>query len=259
MALVKCTECGREISDKAEKCPNCGNPVERRVICDECGESIPETYLECPNCGNPLKDIAFENINKGQIYNSANVCLSQTSNSFVTCFAILSYICIAFTCIESLKTYYIDDFYKPSFKILMLVTSSLLSFLEVILFVVWMYRISKNMRILNSSYEYKDYWAWLAWFIPVIHLFKPYQIMYSIWEKSGLLNKSTRMSQILQIWWASHVAIYIMSYWQLYVFFTYGENDALIAAFISSMATVLSYFMDIYVMRLYQEKEKSLL
>ena len=24
MALVKCTECGKEISDKAEMCPNCG-------------------------------------------------------------------------------------------------------------------------------------------------------------------------------------------------------------------------------------------
>ena len=27
MALVKCNECGKEISSKAEKCPNCGAPV----------------------------------------------------------------------------------------------------------------------------------------------------------------------------------------------------------------------------------------
>ena len=27
MALIKCTECGREISDKAETCPGCGAPV----------------------------------------------------------------------------------------------------------------------------------------------------------------------------------------------------------------------------------------
>lgn len=27
MALIKCRECGREISDKADSCPNCGNPV----------------------------------------------------------------------------------------------------------------------------------------------------------------------------------------------------------------------------------------
>lgn len=29
MALIKCMECGKDISDKAEKCPNCGCPVER--------------------------------------------------------------------------------------------------------------------------------------------------------------------------------------------------------------------------------------
>ena len=27
MALLKCKECGREISDKAINCPNCGCPV----------------------------------------------------------------------------------------------------------------------------------------------------------------------------------------------------------------------------------------
>lgn len=28
MALIKCTECGKEISDKAQSCPNCGCPIE---------------------------------------------------------------------------------------------------------------------------------------------------------------------------------------------------------------------------------------
>lgn len=27
MALLKCTECGKEVSENAEKCPNCGNPI----------------------------------------------------------------------------------------------------------------------------------------------------------------------------------------------------------------------------------------
>ncbi|MFG6368476.1 MAG: zinc ribbon domain-containing protein [Lachnospiraceae bacterium] len=29
MALIKCSECGKEISDKASSCPNCGMPLRR--------------------------------------------------------------------------------------------------------------------------------------------------------------------------------------------------------------------------------------
>ena len=30
MAMIKCPECGREISSKALTCPNCGNPINMR-------------------------------------------------------------------------------------------------------------------------------------------------------------------------------------------------------------------------------------
>ena len=30
MALIKCKECGKEISDKAKTCPNCGNPTKSK-------------------------------------------------------------------------------------------------------------------------------------------------------------------------------------------------------------------------------------
>lgn len=32
MALIKCSECGKEISDKAEACPACGNPLQAQKI-----------------------------------------------------------------------------------------------------------------------------------------------------------------------------------------------------------------------------------
>jgi len=32
MALVKCTECGREVSDQAAACPNCGAPVRSAAV-----------------------------------------------------------------------------------------------------------------------------------------------------------------------------------------------------------------------------------
>ena len=32
MALIKCPECGKEISDKAKACPNCGAPAEKKKV-----------------------------------------------------------------------------------------------------------------------------------------------------------------------------------------------------------------------------------
>lgn len=43
MALINCPECGKEISDKALACPNCGNPINQ--------QTQQEEYLGCPRCG----------------------------------------------------------------------------------------------------------------------------------------------------------------------------------------------------------------
>jgi hypothetical protein len=31
MSLIKCSECGKEISDHAESCPSCGNPIHKNM------------------------------------------------------------------------------------------------------------------------------------------------------------------------------------------------------------------------------------
>lgn len=56
MALIKCTECGHEVSDRASACPNCGCPIEKINYCVECGQPIPEGVNVCPNCGCPTQD-----------------------------------------------------------------------------------------------------------------------------------------------------------------------------------------------------------
>ncbi len=53
MALIKCEECGQMVSEKADVCPKCGAPVERKEVCEECGEPISSEDSVCPNCGCP--------------------------------------------------------------------------------------------------------------------------------------------------------------------------------------------------------------
>ncbi len=36
MMLIKCSECQKEVSDKAQSCPNCGCPIENSCNVNEC-------------------------------------------------------------------------------------------------------------------------------------------------------------------------------------------------------------------------------
>lgn len=36
MALIKCSDCGREVSSSADKCPNCGKPMFTGIRCPNC-------------------------------------------------------------------------------------------------------------------------------------------------------------------------------------------------------------------------------
>ena len=60
MALIKCSECGAEMSDKAKTCPKCKAPNEElKIECPECGEKIKAESKVCPECGyNLLKEKA---------------------------------------------------------------------------------------------------------------------------------------------------------------------------------------------------------
>lgn len=56
MALIKCSECGHEVSDKASMCPNCGCPIKEfgSKKCKECGHDLPDNKDCCPYCGCPV-------------------------------------------------------------------------------------------------------------------------------------------------------------------------------------------------------------
>lgn len=57
MALVKCVECGAEISEKALACPQCGCPrssLPERQKCPECGNVLLTDHSgPCTECGHP--------------------------------------------------------------------------------------------------------------------------------------------------------------------------------------------------------------
>ena len=51
MAIIKCPECGHQISDKAPVCPSCGVEIAGKTIkCPQCGEVYFKDQKMCPNC-----------------------------------------------------------------------------------------------------------------------------------------------------------------------------------------------------------------
>lgn len=67
MALIKCNECGADVSDKATSCPNCGANIVIKKKCPECGKQVEKGDMECPNCG-----FSFSSLPKGLFYQSRN-------------------------------------------------------------------------------------------------------------------------------------------------------------------------------------------
>ena len=61
MALIKCSECKKEISSSAKVCPHCGMKQDI-VTCPECGKKLKGDETICPECGYPIKNKSTSNV-----------------------------------------------------------------------------------------------------------------------------------------------------------------------------------------------------
>lgn len=51
MAIIKCPECGHQVSDKAPTCPQCGVEIAGKIEkCPQCGDVHFKEQQVCPNC-----------------------------------------------------------------------------------------------------------------------------------------------------------------------------------------------------------------
>lgn len=51
MAIIKCPECGHQISDMAASCPNCGIRIQGNIQkCPHCGNVYIKGQPVCPVC-----------------------------------------------------------------------------------------------------------------------------------------------------------------------------------------------------------------
>ena len=66
--IIKCPECGHQVSDRAKTCPSCGIDIAGKITrCPDCGEYIFKDDRECPNCHCSINASASEPADAGQL------------------------------------------------------------------------------------------------------------------------------------------------------------------------------------------------
>lgn len=84
-------------------------------------------------------------------------------------------------------------------------------FARMIVFVVWFYRARINAEGRGWPQRRSRGWAVGAWFVPLINLWYPFQIMADIW-RAGLPPQARQNRAVLPgIWWGSWLALTFVS------------------------------------------------
>lgn len=91
MALIKCPNCGKDVSESAAQCVHCGHQLvmdssesEREALntvrCPECGEEVESNSEVCPKCGYPIgEEIRPKNDDSSPVLSEENSSQSLAS------------------------------------------------------------------------------------------------------------------------------------------------------------------------------------
>lgn len=97
-----------------------------------------------------------------------------------------------------------------------LIISFILTLICAIFFIMWFRRAYYNLSQLVLNVSYSDGWAAGVWFVPIVNLFRPYQMMKELYEKTESLFikrnikfESDFKSNSVLIWWIFWIASYI--------------------------------------------------
>lgn len=120
---------------------------------------------------------------------------------------------------------------------------------SVVVFLNWFRRAYANLERVGMSIKHKENWSVWSWFVPIIVLFRPVQIMYEIWNKTQEKIKHLNADYVLKaggvligVWWALFI---ISNFIGRYVFQTAFKDDTIEQLIESSRAYLISDIMQI--------------
>jgi uncharacterized protein DUF4328 len=77
----------------------------------------------------------------------------------------------------------------------------------IVFFIMWFRRAYNNLQAAGVRILHAEGWAAGCWFVPILNLFRPYQIMEEIWEQTQNLigNSPLASKSIIGFWWGMMV------------------------------------------------------
>lgn len=87
---------------------------------------------------------------------------------------------------------------------------------NVVTFILWFRRAYNNLyKIGVHGLQWTEGWAAGSWFVPILNLFAPYQIMREIWHKTQTMSKpeetQVHSDAIVGWWWGTFIACGIVA------------------------------------------------
>ena len=138
-----------------------------------------------------------------------------------------------------------------------------------ILFIMWFRRAYWNLHQVVTNLKHSDGWAAGAWFVPIMSLFRPYQIMQELWvESSTYMNKRKIQPELSEDdvpmgwWWAAFISASIISNISGRLYLRSDDlglyEGAIITDYISSGLSIIAGFLVVKVIDGYHQLEQQL-
>jgi hypothetical protein len=106
---------------------------------------------------------------------------------------------------------------------------------SVITFIQWFRRAYYNLHLLVPNLNYTEGWASGAWFVPILNLFRPFQIMKELYEKTHLLLIQKNINYNYK-----YTSKYMVIWWTLWIVINFADR---ISGQISKYATTIDDFL----------------
>lgn len=138
-----------------------------------------------------------------------------------------------------------------------------------ITFIMWFRRAYYNLGMITKT-ELNDNWAVWSWIVPVISVFRPYNMMSELYNKTIFILKGSPISynqnfnsNILSWWWGFWIVNNIISWFVFRLYYFAGNNvDKLLEITMIEMFTnvigIISAFLAIKVVKGYSDIESLL-